>query len=135
MEDNELPTEALVSAYIKLREEIAKREEKHKEEIAHIREQFDMVADKLLEVCNEHNADSIKTPHGTISRRVQARYWTSDWDSMREFIREHDAFDLMEKRINNNNMRQFLEENPELFPVGLQCDRKFVIHVRKPNAK
>ena len=135
MSEENLPTEALVSAYLKLRDEIQKREEEHKQEIATLREQFDMVAARLLDVCNDLNADSIKTPNGTISRRVQSRYWTSDWDAMREFVREHDAFDVLEKRINSNNMRVFLEENPELFPVGLQCDKKFVVQVRKPTNK
>lgn len=135
MDDKDIPTETLVSAYLKLRDEIKKREEQHKEELTDLKEQFDMVAEKLLDVCNEHNADSMKTPMGTISRRVQARYWTSDWDTMREFIRENDAFDLLEKRINNSNMKQFLDDNPDMFPVGLQCDRKYVIQVRKPTAK
>lgn len=135
MEVKELPTETLVSAYLKLRDTIQEREERHKEEIASLKEQYELVANELLEVCNAHNANSISTSNGTITRRVQNRYWTSDWETMREFIRENDAFELLEKRINNNNMKQFLEENPDLFPVGLQCDSKYVVQVRKPNKK
>ena len=37
--------------------------------------------------------------------------------------------------IHNGNMKQFLEENPDMLPIGLQADRKFVIQVRKPTSK
>lgn len=135
MEDEELPTEALVSAYVNLREEIASREREHEANMAGLKGQLETVSSALLATCNKMNADSIKTPSGTLTRRVNARYWTSDWESMREFIQEHDAFDLMERRLNSNNVKKFLEENPDLHPVGLQCDRKYVVTVRKPNQK
>jgi hypothetical protein len=64
-----------------------------------------------------------------------ARYWTSDWETMYRFIKENDVPQLLEQRIHNGNMKQFLQENPEAFPAGLQCDRKYVIQVRKPTNK
>jgi len=79
--------------------------------------------------------DSIRTPAGTVSRRVSSRYWTSDWESLYNFIRENDAQYLLEKRIHNGNMQQFLEENPEVFPEGLQNERKYIIQVRKPTSR
>lgn len=128
-------TEEMVVAYRKLRDAIAEKEEQHKTEIAALKEQLDVVAASLLDVCNEQNADSIRTPAGTVTRRVNTRYWTSDWDAMYRFIKEQDAPFLLEQRIHNGNMKQFLEENPDVLPAGLQADRKFVIQVRKPTAK
>ena len=128
-------TEQLVAVYLKMRAAMADKEDHHKAEMATLKEEFDTVSSKLLELCNDINADSIKTPVGTISRRITSRYWTSDWDSMYRFIKEHDATFLLEQRIHNTNMRQFLEENPDEFPEGLQADRKFTIQVRKPTAK
>jgi hypothetical protein len=77
----------------------------------------------------------VKTPSGTISRRVQTRYWTTDWEQMNNFIVEHQAVHLLEKRIHNGNMKQFLEDNPDVLPIGLQIDNKYIIQVRKPNDK
>lgn len=131
----EIPTDRLVAIYVKIRTAIQEKEEQHKAELAQLKEQFDVVSQKLLEVCNEQNADSIRTPFGTISRRVSSRYWTTDWESMYNFIKEHDAPYLLEQRIHNGNMKAFLEENPDVLPAGLQADRKYVIQVRKPTAK
>jgi hypothetical protein len=88
-----------------------------------------------LEICNTQNVDSLKTPEGTAMRRAATRYWTSDWQSMYEFIKEHDAPVLLEQRIHNTHMKQFLEENPETLPMGLNTDTKYVISVRKPTNK
>jgi hypothetical protein len=70
-----------------------------------------------------------------VSRRVQTRYWTTDWERMYQFIAEHDAPFVLEKRIHNGNMKQFMEENPDVLPIGLQIDNKYVIQVRKPTEK
>lgn len=131
----QLPVDELVRIYRKIRDAVADREEAFKNEIQILKGQMEAVAGALLDICNEQNIDSIKTKHGTLSRRVTERYWTTDWESLYGFIKENDAPFLLEQRIHNGNMKQFLEENPDAFPAGLQCDRKYAVTVRKPTAK
>jgi hypothetical protein len=50
---------------------------------------------------------------------------------MHNFVLEHRATELFEKRLNQSNMKQFLEENPELVPKGLNVDSEYVITVRR----
>ena len=104
----------LVSAYLKLRDAIRDKEEQHKQELQELQTEFDVLAGELLKYCNEANVDGIRTPVGTISRRISTRYWTSDWDSMYQFINEHGAPFLLEQRIHGTNMREFLENNPDV---------------------
>jgi hypothetical protein len=127
--------EEMVGIYIKIRTRIEEAEERHKSELEKLKEEYDIVSQHLLGICNEQNLDSIKTPAGTVSRRVSSRYWTSDWSQMHQFILDNQAPFLLEQRIHNGNMKQFLEENPDTLPIGLQADRKFVIQVRKPTSK
>lgn len=127
--------EKLVAAYRKLRAAITEEEEAHEAKLAPLKEKLDMVSAELLEFCNAENVDSIRTSAGTLSRRINTRYWSTDWERFYEFVGEHQAFHLLEKRIHNTNMKHFLEENPDVLPVGLQADNKYVIHVRKPNDK
>jgi predicted secreted Zn-dependent protease len=131
----EMKADALVLAYRKIRDAIHEKEEAHKAEIAELKAQQDLVSDALLALCNEQNLDSIRTPAGTVTRTVNTRYWTNDWESMHKFIQEHDALYLLEQRIHNGNMKQFLEDNPDDLPVGLNADTKYVIRVRKPMSK
>lgn len=129
------PADKLALVYRKLRGVIDEKEEAHKTEIAALKDKLSLVSAKLLELCNAQNVDSLKTAAGTIMRRPVTRYWTSDWQAMYEFIKTHDAPFLLEQRIHNTHMKQFIEENPEVLPVGLNADTKYVISVRKPTNK
>ena len=131
--DDEVSINKLVKVYLKIRNAIDEKETQHKEELATLKEQFGIVGQSLLNLCKEQNLDSIRTPVGTVSRRISTRYWTSDWDSMYRFISEHDAPFLLEQRIHGTNMKEFLEANPEAFPMGMQADRSYTVQVRKPN--
>jgi len=110
--------EKLAKVYVKIREkrrELAKEDEKLEGELQ-------IVADQLLEICKEQGAATIRTEHGTISRRLSKKYWTSNWTDFTQFVKQHDAFSLLTQRINNTNMAQFLEENPDLLPPGLNAE-------------
>lgn len=131
MTDENLSAEDLANIYIKIRDKRAEIKEQYEEQDNDLKEQMDLLAEKMLDICHEQQADSIKTKAGTIIRKVDTRYWTSDWEQMYAFITEHEAFPLLEKRIHQTNMRQFLEDNPDLLPAGLMSDSKYSIVVRR----
>jgi hypothetical protein len=135
MELKDVPADKLVAVYRKIRAAMDEREAEHKAEISGLKSQLDLVSAKILEICNEQNLDSLRTPAGTVTRRTVTRYWTNDWEAMYRFIKEQDAPFLLEQRIHNGNMRQFLEENPDTLPMGLNADTKYAITVRKPTNK
>jgi hypothetical protein len=124
---SEVNADRLTKIYVKIRDKRLALEK----QVQELRDQQDIVAKEILELCKEQGTFTMRTPHGTISRRVSKRYWTSDWHSFCEFVKEHDAFALLQQRINNNNMNQFLEENPELHPPGLNADQEQTIVITK----
>ena len=134
MSDN-IDIENLVEVYRKIRDTIANRKEVFEAELEELDKSLSVVSAAILDFCNAHNLDSVKTPMGTVSRRVQTRYWTNDWESMYNFVVEHNVPFILEKRIHNGNMQHVLDANPDLMPMGLQLDRKFTIQVRKPSKK
>ena len=108
----------LAKVYVKIRD---KRRALEKE-AAELKEKENTIAAEMLEICKEQGAQTIRTEYGTISRRTNKNYWTSDWDSFFKFVKENDAFSLMYRRINSESMSQFLEENPDVLPPGLNAD-------------
>jgi hypothetical protein len=125
------PVDKLVEVYIKIRDardEVRKELEAKEADFA---EQLDLISQQILEVCKQTGADSIKTQFGTAMRSVKNKYWTNDWEKFYEFLFENAAPELLERRIHQTNMRQFLEENPELHPAGLNVDSTYAIIVRR----
>ncbi len=125
----------IVKAYLRLRTTLQEKEEEFKAATTPLKEELDLLSNALLDTCRELGSDSIRTPAGTVSRRMSVRYWSNNWEAMYGFIKEHDAPFLLEQRVHNGNMKQFLEENPDVMPVGLQQDAKYVVQVRKPSVK
>lgn len=122
----------LVKAYRKIRDAISDEKAVFEEKLAGMQADLDKIGTELLKFCNDRELDSIRTPMGTVSRRIQTRYWTTDWEEMHKFILENEAPFLLEKRLNNSVLQQYLEDNPDIFPPGLQVDRKYTLQVRKP---
>jgi hypothetical protein len=81
--ENELNADRLTKIYVKIREARRELAKKDKE----LEEQLDIVAQQLLDICKEQGAATIRTSHGTISRRTTKRYWPTDWDAFYKFIK------------------------------------------------
>ena len=129
--DDKPSVDALVNVYIKIRDaRDAARKEADRIE-ADFEEQLDIINQQILQICEETGADSIKTAHGTAIRTVKSRYWTNDWERFYDFIFEHKVPELLERRVHQTNIKQFLEENPDLLPAGLNVDSAYSITVRR----
>jgi hypothetical protein len=130
-ETSSVDMDKLAAVYIKIRDKRAVAKKEFDERDKGLEEQMQIVADEMLEACKRIGADSIKTQHGTIIRSVKSRYWTNDWDSMYTFIEGQGAFGLLEKRLHQTNMKDFLAENPDLYPVGLNVENSYTVVVRR----
>tara|TARA_R110000824_G_scaffold49380_1_gene138530 strand:- start:3175 stop:3576 length:402 start_codon:yes stop_codon:yes gene_type:complete len=124
--------EKLVKVFIKIRTKRSELSSKFKEEDGDLQSKQDAVKRALLDHCKEHAVESVRTSEGLFYRTVKTRYWTSDWESMHKFIAKHNVPEFFEKRLNQTNVKQFLEENPEKVPEGLNVDSEYAITIRKP---
>ena len=121
----------LTKAFLKIRAERAVLQAEFKEKEAKLARQQDRIKQAMLYHCEKHNAESIRTSEGLFFRSRRTKYWTSDWDAMHNFIIEHNVPQLLDKRINQSNLKEFLEENPDTTPRGLETETEVVISVRK----
>lgn len=117
----------LVKIYLKIRD---KRAELSKQD-SELEEQQELIESELLSICKETGADGLRTEFGTVTRSVKKRYWTSDWSSFYDFVKEHNALELLEKRVAQSNMATFIEENPDAVPPGLQVDSRYTAVIRR----
>jgi hypothetical protein len=121
----------LTRVYLKIRDEKARVSAEFKKKEDDLNQQLDKVKAALLDFCKEQGVDSVKTSEGLFYRSVKTRYWTSDWEAMHHFVMEHNVPEFLEKRLNQTNVKAFLEENPDVVPKGLNVDSEYIISVRK----
>lgn len=127
--EEDVTVDRLVRMYMKMRAAIQGLDA----QIEAIKEQQQAVKNAIKDQMRSTGAKSMKTDHGTVSLVEKTRFYTNDWESFKKFVIEHDAVDLLEKRIAQTNIKVFLEENPTLVPPGLNSESEFDISVRKPS--
>jgi len=129
--EEQVPVDKLVRIYMKMRTAVQDLDA----QIEVIKEQQQSIKNEIKDRMRGTGVKSLRTDFGTVSLMEKTRYYTQDWDSFKKFMVEHDALDLLEKRIAQTNMKLFLEENPGAIPPGLNSDTEFDISVRKPSTK
>ncbi len=120
-----IPLDKLVAIHAKIKAKQAKLDK----ELADLEEQREEIRLAIKDQMKALGLTSVKTSSGTVSLMKSTRYNTQDWDSFKAFVLEHQVVDLLEKRIAQSNMAQFLEENPGVVPPGLNSTTGFDIRV------
>jgi hypothetical protein len=126
-----VPLEKLTRIYIKMREKKAEVTHELEEKVSKIDQDMRTVKTAILTHMKEIGAESLRTEAGTVYRTVRTTYATSDWESMHKFILEHGVPELLEKRIQQTNMKAFLEENPEMLPPGLNANSEYSVTIKR----
>lgn len=121
----------LAKVYLKIRDKRAELLAAYEKEDSKLKETMEQLEEEMLEKCKKEDADSIKTPNGTIIRSVKSRYWPADWDVFNQYVLDNEALGLLEKRVHQTNMGQWLEEHKDNPPPGLNVDRRYSCSVRK----
>lgn len=128
--DDELSLDQIALAIVNIRKEkasILKKAEKQAQELESQKEELENYARSVMA---KLGTSSVKTKSGTIISQDVVKYSTNDWNDFYRVIAENDRFDLLEKRVSQKNLQQFLEENPEKEPKGLSSYRHNKITVR-----
>ena len=126
-----IPLEKLTRLYIKMRDKKSEVAHEMQEKINKIDSDMQTIKQAILQHMKDSGVESLRTNSGIVYRTVKTMYSTSDWESMHKFILEHGVPDLLEKRIQQTNMRAFLEENPELLPPGLNANSEYSVTIRR----
>ena len=137
MEGNKISLPKLVKAFRALREERSNLKSDFEAEDKRLAAKQDKIKEVLLTHCRENDINSVRTDEGTFTRTKKVNYWTNDWEKLYEFILEHQIPDILQRRISQTNLKEWLEDenNKGLLPKGLQADAEYTITIQKPRGK
>jgi hypothetical protein len=108
--------DSLIQAYIVLRD--------GKEEIKRLMTEFSspldslmkIVNSKLMQVLDETNQESAKTASGTAYKKKSTSAKVADWNVLLEYIKKHDAYDLLTKGVAKDAVKSRIDETGEIVP-------------------
>lgn len=142
----------IVSVYTKIRDKRSELKKAFETKDAELKGKLEQLEAVLLSQLNTTKSDSTKTAHGTFYRQKDVMPSCSDWAAFYEWIKKHDAFDALERRVKKTFITDYMEEQrrkaleqqaedghdgehpddttPPL-PPGINVYTKYVVRVRK----
>ena len=127
----DIPVEKIISTFLKIRSAKEELTRGYEAQVAELDEQMTVLKQKLLEVCKDTGVTSLGTGDAIAYRTVKNRYWTNDWSNFYNFLKDKGKLELLEKRIHQTNMKEFLEEHPDTRPPGLNIDSEYDITIKR----
>ncbi len=125
--------EKLVKTYVAIRDERNKLAREFEAKDKDLANDLVSIEQALLSSCNEIGADSIRTGFGTVIKSTKENFVCGDWVNFKEFIKNEDAIEILQQRIHQGNLKEFLSNREdEGLPPGISTMREFKITVRKP---
>lgn len=88
----------------------------------------------LLAKMDADGETSAKTPYGTAFIQTTDFASVAQRDDFMTYVKQHDAFDLLETRCSKTGVRSFIEENG-VVPPGINYGTRREVMVRRPSKK
>lgn len=121
----------VVATYMKLRSQKESIEAEVKDRVSTIKAKMEKLEAWIKEQADAQGVTSFKTKHGTAFLTTTDYANVGDWDAVLGFIRENEAFDMLEKRISKIAVRGYIEANKAV-PPGVNYGTKLEVNIRKP---
>lgn len=129
-----ITVDKVVAKYISYRNEKESLESDTKAKVKIIKENMAKLEAWLKEKADKDGVDSFKTSSGTAFLTTTDFARVEDWDAILGFIKDNDAYDLLEKRVSKTAVRGYIEANKSV-PSGVNYGTRIDVNVRKPSVK
>lgn len=130
----DIKIDSVIGAYMKLRAKKQAIEDEAKQKVAAIKEKMEKLEAFIKIKADEQGVTSFKTDHGTAFLTTVDYANVADWDSVLEFIKENEAYDMLEKRVSKTAVRGYIEQN-KVVPPGVNYGTRLEVNIRKPSTK
>ena len=124
----------VVAAYLKLRNKKEAIEAEMKDQVKVLKEKMEQFEAWIKEQADAQGVTSFKTKHGTAFLTTTDYANVADWDAVLGFIRENEAYDMLEKRISKVAVRGYIDATKAV-PPGVNYGTKLEVNIRKPVAR
>jgi hypothetical protein len=126
-----MDTERMTRTFVAIRDARKEKKKEFEAEDRKLKEQQDLVGGFLLKYLNDNNQTLARTEGGTFWREEEIIPTGADWTAFYAWVREHDAFEFLHKRITATEVQKYMEEHDGAIPPGVSVFRKYTVNVRR----
>lgn len=127
----ELDDESLTKLYIAARDRRAQRKAAYTEDDAADKQRQEKIEIEFLRRFQDRGIDSVSIRGvGTAYKSTRSSATVADWDTFLDHVKENEAWELLEHRVNKTALEQVKEAEGELVP-GTNWSETVVINFRR----
>lgn len=121
---------ALVTRYIAARDLKSKLDQEHKTKLEPLVAAMEKTESAILDFFDKHNMDSAKCEAGTAYKSAKTSATVVDMDIFLDFVREHEAWHMLERRVAKTSVDEYVAAHQDL-PPGINYTRMASINIRR----
>ena len=132
--DTAITIDKVIAKYMQLRDEKTKL-------VADTKALTDAIDANLVKLeqyikvrANQDGVTSFKTAYGTAFLTTVDFANVADWGAVLTFIKDNEAYDMLQRRVSKEAVRGYIDANKEV-PPGINYGTKLEVNVRKPANK
>ena len=118
-----------IKQYAACRAEIESINQKAKTAVAEVKQTMQMLEQWITERAQADGLENIKTSHGTAYWSTHHTCTVAEPDSFFNFVKEQEAWDLIEKRASKSAVKSYIDEQNET-PPGVNFSSYKAFNVR-----
>jgi hypothetical protein len=129
-----LTVDQVIEAYLKYRNKKEALEAEIKDQVKDLKDKMAKLEAWIKEKADADGVTSFKTANGTAFLTTTDYANVADWDAVLNFIKENEAYDMLEKRVSKTAVRGYIEQKKAV-PSGVNYGTRIDVNVRKPVTK
>lgn len=123
-----------IKLYLKLRTKAESIKAEAKEQVDVIESKMQKLGAYLHQQMDTLGVTSLKSESGTAFLSTIDYARVENWDATLDFIKDNDAYELLEKRVSKKVVRDYIESTRKV-PPGIMYGTKVEVSVRKAGVK
>ena len=129
-----MTVDQVIEAYLKYRNKKEALEAEIKDQVKELKDKMAKLEAWIKTKADAEGVTSFKTAHGTAFVTTNDYANVADWDAVLAFVKENEAYDMLEKRVSKNGVRGYIDEHKTV-PSGVNYGTRIDVNVRKPANK
>jgi hypothetical protein len=128
-----MSVDVMIEKYVKLRDKKKEIADAYAVQVAPFDDAMDRLEGYMLEALNQSGLTSMKSAHGTAYKSMRTSAKVVDWPETLAYIKENNAWDLLEARVSKLAAQQIITETKRPIP-GVETSSETCVNVRRASA-
>jgi hypothetical protein len=124
----------VIAGYIQLRDLRDDLKKKQAVALKELNDKMFKLETYIQKLLVESGQESAKTASGTAFLQTDTTVAIEDFDATLAFIKQHDLWAMLEKRVSKSVVTDYIDSTKEI-PPGLRISREISCHIRRPGGK